>query len=82
MGGERVAAICGCPLFVSPCGLVGEDVNKLVAYIAATSRKLSTPLAIVVQSSSAAGMAPWRGNVANVAARASAPCRAKHMPSP
>ena len=37
------------------CGLVGEDVNKLVAYIAATSRKLAAPLAIVVQSSSAAG---------------------------
>ena len=37
------------------CGLVGENVNKLVAYIAATSRRLDTPLAIVVQSSSAAG---------------------------
>lgn len=36
-------------------GLVGEDVNKLVGYIAATSRKLASPLAIVVQSSSAAG---------------------------
>jgi DNA primase len=36
-------------------GLVGEDVNKLVGYIAATSRKLAAPLAIVVQSSSAAG---------------------------
>jgi hypothetical protein len=37
------------------CGLVGEDVNKLVAYLAATSRKLDSPLAVVVQSSSAAG---------------------------
>ena len=37
------------------CGLVGESVNKVVAYIAATSRRLDTPLAIVVQSSSAAG---------------------------
>jgi len=37
------------------CGLVGEDVNKLVGYIAATSRKLDSPLAVVVQSSSAAG---------------------------
>ena len=37
------------------CGLVGEATNKLVAYLAATSRKLSSPLAIVVQSSTAAG---------------------------
>ena len=37
------------------CGLVGEATNKLVAYLAATSRKLDAPLAIVVQSSTAAG---------------------------
>jgi DNA primase catalytic core len=37
------------------CGLVGERVNKLVAYLAATSRKLDAPLAVLVQSSSAAG---------------------------
>jgi hypothetical protein len=37
------------------CGLVGERVNKLVAYLAATSRKLDSPLAVLVQSSSAAG---------------------------
>lgn len=37
------------------CGLVGEHTNKLVAYLAAVSRKLAGPLAIVVQSSSAAG---------------------------
>jgi DNA primase catalytic core len=37
------------------CGLVGERVNKLVAYLAATSRKLESPLAVLVQSSSAAG---------------------------
>jgi DNA primase len=37
------------------CGLVGEGTNKLVGYLAATSRKLDAPLAIVVQSSSAAG---------------------------
>ena len=37
------------------CGLVGEHTNKLVAYLAAVSRKLSKPLAIIVQSSSAAG---------------------------
>ena len=37
------------------CGLVGERTNKLVAYLAATSRKLDAPLAVLVQSSSAAG---------------------------
>ncbi len=36
-------------------GLVGELDNKLVAYLAATSRKLEEPLAVVIQSSSAAG---------------------------
>ncbi len=36
-------------------GVVGERDNKLVAYLAATSRKLKSPLAIVIQSSSAAG---------------------------
>jgi hypothetical protein len=37
------------------CGVVGEESNKLVGYLAATSRKLDAPLAIMVQSSSAAG---------------------------
>ncbi len=37
------------------CGVVGERVNKLVGYLAAVSRKLDDPLAVVVQSSSAAG---------------------------
>jgi DNA primase len=36
-------------------GIVGERDNKLLGYLAATSRKLSAPLAIVIQSSSAAG---------------------------
>jgi DNA primase catalytic core len=37
------------------CGVVGEESNKLIAYLAATSRKLDAPLAVMVQSSSAAG---------------------------
>ncbi|HET8655022.1 MAG TPA: toprim domain-containing protein [Longimicrobiaceae bacterium] len=36
-------------------GVVGEETNKLVGYLAAVSRKLERPLAIIVQSSSAAG---------------------------
>ncbi|MCE1172586.1 MAG: hypothetical protein LWW84_14910, partial [Azovibrio sp.] len=37
------------------CGLVGEATNTLVGYLTAISRKLDHPLAVVVQSSSAAG---------------------------
>jgi DNA primase len=37
------------------CGVVGETTNKLVGYLAAVSRKLERPLAVMVQSSSAAG---------------------------
>lgn len=37
------------------CGVVGEETNKLVCYLAAVSRKLDEPLAIIIQSSSAAG---------------------------
>jgi DNA primase len=37
------------------CGVVGESTNKLVGYLAATSRLLAAPLAVVIQSSSAAG---------------------------
>ena len=36
-------------------GVVGEATNKLVGYLAAVSRKLDRPLAVVIQSSSAAG---------------------------
>lgn len=36
-------------------GIVGEETNKLVGYLAAVSRKLDAPLAVIVQSSSAAG---------------------------
>ena len=36
-------------------GLVGEPINALAGYLAAISRKLATPLAIIVQSTSAAG---------------------------
>lgn len=35
--------------------VVGESTNKLVSYLAAISRKLDQPLAIIIQSSSAAG---------------------------
>jgi hypothetical protein len=46
---ERIVADTGA------CGMVGEATNKLAGYLAATSRKLDKPLAIVIQSSSSAG---------------------------
>lgn len=40
---------------VERCGLVGEKNNSLAGYLACVSRKLDGPLAIIVQSTSAAG---------------------------
>ncbi|WP_444900383.1 CHC2 zinc finger domain-containing protein [Microbulbifer sp. VAAC004] len=36
-------------------GVVGEETNKLTGYLACVSRKLERPLAVIIQSSSAAG---------------------------
>ncbi|MGI8661616.1 MAG: CHC2 zinc finger domain-containing protein, partial [Acidimicrobiales bacterium] len=46
---ERIAAD------FATVGMVGEATNCLVGYLAAVSRKLDTPLAVIVQSTSAAG---------------------------
>jgi DNA primase len=40
---------------MAACGVVGEANNLLAGYLAAVSRKLDAPLAILIQSSSAAG---------------------------
>nr|WP_154325006.1 CHC2 zinc finger domain-containing protein [Pantoea sp. 201603H] len=40
---------------LASCGVVGEATNLLTGYLAATSRKLERPLAVLIQSSSAAG---------------------------
>lgn len=40
---------------LASCGVVGESTNLLMGYLAATSRKLDKPLAVLIQSSSAAG---------------------------
>jgi hypothetical protein len=37
------------------CGLMGERTNKLLCYLAVTSRKLSEPLAVLILASSGAG---------------------------
>jgi DNA primase len=36
-------------------GVIGEETNKLVGYLSCVSRKLDKPLAVIIQSSSAAG---------------------------
>ena len=40
---------------LSTAGMVGEQLNQMVGYLVAVSRKLATPLAVVIQSSSSAG---------------------------
>jgi DNA primase len=37
------------------CGMVGEQANRLIGYLACTSRLLDRPLAVIIQSTSAAG---------------------------
>ncbi len=39
----------------SRCGIVGEGSNALIGYLASISRKLDRPLALLIQSTSAAG---------------------------
>ena len=58
---EALALLCDPQLLeriandFDACGIVGERINKLTGYLAAVSRKLDRPLAVVIQSSSAAG---------------------------
>ena len=40
---------------LTACGIIGENTNKLTAYLGCVSRKLDKPLAIIIQSTSAAG---------------------------
>lgn len=47
-------------------GVVGEDTNVLTGYLAATSRKLEKPLAVIIQSSSAAGKSSLMEAVLNL----------------
>ncbi|WP_143872485.1 CHC2 zinc finger domain-containing protein [Catenovulum sediminis] len=48
------------------CGVIGEETNKLVGYLAAVSRKLDKPLAVMIQSSSAAGKSSLMDAVLNM----------------
>jgi DNA primase len=48
------------------CGVVGETTNLLARYLAAVSRKLDAPLAVLIQSSSAAGKSSLMEAVLNM----------------
>ncbi|MBB3062437.1 CHC2 zinc finger domain-containing protein [Microbulbifer rhizosphaerae] len=48
------------------CGVVGEESNKLVSYLASASRKLERPLAVIIQSTSAAGKSSLMDAVLNL----------------
>ncbi|VAW69610.1 DNA primase, partial [hydrothermal vent metagenome] len=48
---------------INAIGVVGEDSNALVAYLACVSRKLDNPLAIMIQSTSAAGKSALMNSV-------------------
>ncbi len=48
------------------CGIVGEDTNTLTGYLACVSRKLDKPLAILIQSTSAAGKSALMDAVLNL----------------
>lgn len=51
---------------MAACGVVGESTNLLAAYLAAVSRKLEKPLAVLIQSSSAAGKSSLMDAVLNL----------------
>lgn len=44
-------------------GVTGEETNKLVGYLAATSRKLTEPLSVLIQSRSAAGKSTLQDSI-------------------
>ncbi len=51
---------------MAACGVVGESTNLTAAYLAAVSRKLDRPLAVLLQSSSAAGKSSLMDAVLNL----------------
>ncbi len=48
------------------CGYVGEDTNKLLCYLAMTSRKMEDPLSVLILSGSGAGKSSLQDTVLNL----------------
>ncbi|CDG17533.1 DnaG primase-like [Xenorhabdus doucetiae] len=51
---------------LATCGVVGESTNLLAGFLAAVSRKLPKPLAVLIQSSSAAGKSSLMDAILNL----------------
>ena len=63
----RDECLAGCIASdMAACGVVGESTNLTAAYLAAVSRKLDRPLAVLIQSSSAAGKSSLMDAVLNL----------------
>ena len=48
------------------CGYVGEEINKLIAYLVATSRKLEKPLSCIIISQSSSGKSHLMETIASL----------------
>lgn len=55
---------------INAIGVIGEDSNALVGYLACVSRKLENPLAIMIQSTSAAGKSALMDSVLSLMPKA------------
>lgn len=51
---------------IEKCGYIGEDMNKLICYLAMTSRKMEEPLSVLVISGSGAGKTSLQDTVLNL----------------
>ena len=71
-GARRSCAIRACGTasaeHAAACGIAGERINVLVGYLGAVSRLLDRPLAIIIQSSTAAGKTTLMDAIARVRA--------------
>ena len=45
---------------IETCGYIGEELNKLVLYMAMTSRKMSDPLSVLIISDPEPGKAAYK----------------------
>ena len=51
---------------VEKCGYIGEENNKLISYLAMTSRKMNDPLSILIISGSGAGKSSLQDTILNL----------------
>lgn len=51
---------------IEKCGYIGEEMNKLLSYLAMTSRKMNDPLSILIISGSGAGKSSLQDTILNL----------------